>query len=71
MGTTVCQDSNFVGMTDMSTNMKLNNTRVMDKLAQLGHIDRRERRGGGVAHDFHQFETKKNEVNKELIKLQQ
>lgn len=66
----MCHKSNFIGMTDMSTNMKLNNTTVMNELATLGRVNERERRGGDVSHDFQLFEIKKNEVNRELIKLQ-
>ena len=71
LGTRMCSKSNQIGITDMSTNMKLNNADVMNELATLGRVDMRERRGGSeVSHDFKQFEMKKNEVNKELIKLQ-
>ena len=44
---------------------------MLNELAELNKVSRRERLGGKASHDFYQFETKKNEVNKELIKLQQ
>ena len=49
----------------------MNNVIMLDELAELDKLDLKERLGGQVTHDFHQFEVKKNEVNKEIIKLQQ
>ena len=60
-----------VGVSDMSTKMKLNNMAVQSELASLERVDIRHRTGGRAAADLSQFEVKKNEVNKELIKLQQ
>ena len=56
-------------MTDMSTDIKLVNTHMMNELAELNKVNKRERLGDQASHNFDQFENKKNEVNKELIKL--
>ena len=71
LGTAVCHAGHGVGVSDMSTKMKLNNMAVQSELASLERVDIRHRTGGRPAADLSQFEVKKNEINKELIKLQQ
>ena len=56
----------------MSTQMKQNNYMVLHELAELDKFEVRNRLGEKKpSSDFQMFETRKNEVNKELIKLQQ
>ena len=50
--TRLCQNNNFVGMTEMSTDMKLENNQVLNELAELNKVNLRERLGGKVSHDF-------------------
>ena len=55
----------------MSNNIKINNAKMLNELAELDRLDTDIKlRGGGASHDFRLFEVKKNEVNKEIIKLQ-
>jgi len=42
---------------------------MLQNLAQLDKANVRQSLGEKVTHDFDHFEKKKNEVNKELIKL--
>ena len=49
--------------------MKLKNTQVLGKLETLGRVELREKLGKKMTTKFDLFEKKKNEVNKELIKL--
>ena len=39
-------------MTEMSTDMKLENNQVLNELAELNKVNLRERLGGKVSHDF-------------------
>ena len=55
----------------MSNNIKLNNVKMLNELAELDRLGEDQRQRGLAGHDFHQFEVKKNEVCKEIIKLQQ
>ena len=71
LGTAFRHGGQGVGVSDMSTKMKLNNLAVQSELASLERVDIRHRTGGRPAADLSQFEVKKNEINKELIKLQQ
>ena len=56
----------------MSNKIKLNNLLVLQEMHALNKANQNTVLGEErVSHDFAQFEKKKNEVNKELIKLQQ
>lgn len=55
----------------MSNNIKFSNSLMLNDMAELERLDLKKRLGGEVSHDFYQFEVKKNEVIKEIIKLQQ
>ena len=54
----------------MSNNIKINNAKMLNELAELDKLDTEIKHRGNASHDFRIFEMKKNEVNKEIIKLQ-
>ena len=67
----MCAANTAIEVSDMSNNIKMNNAKMINELAELDKLDNDIKlRGAAASHDFHQFEVKKNEVNKEIIKLQ-
>ena len=71
LGTKECQGEVGKDIGDMSNKIRLNNFAMQNELDILTQIDIAKKRGSGGGPDFYEFMSKKNEVNKELIKLQQ
>jgi len=64
----LCSTSNGAGVSQMSNRIKYNNLMMVQELAELDRASHRQDLPDD-SHDFSEFERKKNEVNKELIKL--
>lgn len=71
LGTTQCVQNNGRGVSEMSNRIKFNNLLMMQDLQELSRASKNQLMTADEHYDMNDFERQKNEVNRELIKLQQ